>query len=392
MSFAQDQGYIPSTITDLMGLVREGVNDSLGTDYDAETFLGTNLYKYFYALIQRLQLNEVKTSEIVLKLQQYFDTTNEAITRPNTTHPGLRDYFTALGYLVSTKEPLDADAGKVYLCADILDEHARGYFTITSYANLVSGTDDSVTVGATVFTAQVGAATPGTGTFQAATSNALTAASLAIQINAHATAGALVYAWAVDAVVYIRAIATGTAGNAIALAYTDNDTNVGATKSGTVLSGGFALADGDPTYVEQRLEICTALKDCVPAGIITQGTEIETIALSNDQSFDFKFNLPTRIPILLKLTLTLSDNNQTTILSDSDVAAVLFANINSRYRLGLDFEPQRYFSVLDAPWAAGVLLEYSIDDGSPSYLSTVADLAYNELYEFELADITIVSV
>lgn len=102
--------------------------------------------------------------------------------------------------------------------------------TITSYANLISGTDDSVTVGATVFTAQTGSATPGGATFQAATSNSVTATSLALQINSHATAGTLVTAYAVGAVVTIISKTEGDAGNGvIAIAYTDNDTNVGAT-------------------------------------------------------------------------------------------------------------------------------------------------------------------
>lgn len=122
---------------------------------------------------------------------------------------------------------------------------AYGEVEITSYANLVSGTDDSVTVGATEFVAQVGAATLGQATFQAATSNNATATSLAAQINAHATAGALVEAVANGAVVEIRAKANTTAGNSIALAYTDNDTNVGATVSAATLEGG-----GDaPDYV-----------------------------------------------------------------------------------------------------------------------------------------------
>lgn len=120
---------------------------------------------------------------------------------------------------------------------------AYGEIEITSYANLVSGTDDSVTVGATVFTAQAGAATPGDATFQAATSNAATATSLAAQINAHATAGALVEAVANGAVVEIRAKANTSAGNSIALAYTDNDTNVGATVSGATLEGGGDASD-----------------------------------------------------------------------------------------------------------------------------------------------------
>ena len=38
--------------------------------------IGTNFYKYFYALAQRIQTNEIKTSEIFLKLQDYFKYTN----------------------------------------------------------------------------------------------------------------------------------------------------------------------------------------------------------------------------------------------------------------------------------------------------------------------------
>jgi len=120
---------------------------------------------------------------------------------------------------------------------------ARGIVTITSFANLVSGTDDSITVGATVFTAQAGAATLGQTTFQAATSNNATATSLAAQINAHATAGALVKATASGAVVTLTAISNSSAADTIALAYTDNDTNVGATVSGATLTDSDDSAD-----------------------------------------------------------------------------------------------------------------------------------------------------
>jgi hypothetical protein len=122
---------------------------------------------------------------------------------------------------------------------------ARGVVTITSYANLVSGTDDSITVGATVFTAQTGAVTPGQTTFQAATGNNETAASLAAQINAHATAGALVKATALAAVVTITALSNASAADTIALAYTDNDTNIGATVSGATLTD----SDDTPDFI-----------------------------------------------------------------------------------------------------------------------------------------------
>ncbi len=389
MGFASDTGYVPSTIDELMEIVRVNVNTQFGTTYVETNFIGTNFYKFFYALIQRLQSNEVKTSEIFASVQQYFNVTNENVLRPNTTHPGIYDYFLSHGYEISTKPPADADAGKLYIAVNVTDNHARGNFTITSYANLVSGTDDSVTVGATVFTAQVGTATLGTTTFQAATSNAATAISLAAQINGHATAGALVYAWAVDTVVYIRALTGGTGGNAIALAYTDNDTNIGLTKSGVFLSGGAEIATDAIEYDLAKPIIGALVKDCCVAGVVSQGTEASIIVLDNGQSFTFKYNLPTKTALKLKLTTVLSENNLFTVLDPLVIKENLLANVEASYKFGKNVEPQRYFSVVDAPWAASVLLEWS-SDGGGSYHSTVIDSDYDALYTFALSDITLV--
>jgi hypothetical protein len=119
-------------------------------------------------------------------------------------------------------------------------KRASGVVTISSYANLVSGTDDALTIAGTAFTAQAGSATPGDATFQAATSNGDTATSLAAQINAHSTVSAKVYAVASSATVTLYSVVDGVGGtgtgNDIAVSYTDNDANVGITLSG--LSGG----------------------------------------------------------------------------------------------------------------------------------------------------------
>lgn len=135
----------------------------------------------------------------------------------------------------------EADFYTILVSSDFSDDditlaQASGTVTISSYANLVSGTDDAITVAGVAFTAQAGVATLGTATFHADTSNNITAASLAAQINAHATTSALVTAEADGAVVTITAIEYGQSGNDIAVSYTDNDTNVGATLAG--LSGG----------------------------------------------------------------------------------------------------------------------------------------------------------
>lgn len=116
---------------------------------------------------------------------------------------------------------------------------ASGQATITNFANLVSGTPDTIEVAGVVFTAQAGAASLGDATFQAATSNNATASSLATQINAEPTASALVTASALGAVVTITANTPGTGGNSLTLLYTDNDANIGATVTGSgTLAGG----------------------------------------------------------------------------------------------------------------------------------------------------------
>lgn len=386
MGFSQAAGYIPTTIETIMLSIMDNVNAQFGTTYTEQSFLGTNWYKFFYALVQRLQENEIKTSEIFAQVQQYFNVTNERIQRPVVTNPGVIENLAKNAYIASVKPPAVADAGKAFVCVAVNDGlHAAALVTITSYANLVSGTHDIVTVNGTAFTAQGTDATLGTGTFQAATSNTATASSLATQINAHPTASLTVKARAVGALVYLTAVHGGIAGNALTLAYTDNDTNIGATKSGTVFSGG----TDNVNYADTRLAVCNIIKDSIVAGVISQGSESETIVLSNGQSFAFKFNLPSAFALKLRLTTTLSQNNEVAILSPDIQKQALLDNIGAKYGLGKNFEPQRYFSLADAPWASDVLLEYSLDGGS-TYLTAVIDTNYDDLYTFQLSDVLLV--
>lgn len=267
MGFSQDQGYIPIDIAQIMDEFRGYINTQFGTTYTTEQFVGTNLYKYFYAIAQRVSETETKTSEIFLKLQQYFIITNERISRPVVTNPGVIEKLTTEGYVASLKPIVEADAGKINICIDT-DETADDYATT-------------------------------------------------------------------------------------------------------------------------KLDICTIIKDSTPAGCVSQGTETESIVLSNGQSFDFKFHLPNRIPIILRLTTELSENNQVVIESPDDVKLSLLTKINALYKLGKNFEPQRYFTIVDAPWAASVLLEWSDDDGD-NWHDEVYDSDFDDLFEFGLEDITLV--
>lgn len=274
MSYASESGYTPSTIAEIMANFMEQINTQFGTSYTEETFEGTNFYKYYYAMAQLLQENEVKTSEIFAKLQDYFVLTNERISRPVVTNPGLLEKLVNEGYVASIKKPIDADAGKVYVCVD---------------------TDET-----------------------------------------------------------------------------------------------------DPDYATTKLAINTIIKNSTVAGVVTQGTEVSSIVLSNGQSFDFKYNLPNRIAVSLRLTLTLSENNQQVILGPDEIKLLLLENIQSRYKLGKNFEPKRYFSVVDAPWAGDVLLEWTDDvtagavDVGATWHSTVYDAAYNDLFDVNLELIELV--
>lgn len=393
MGYSQESGYIPTDITTIMTSIMENINTQFQLDppYTMESFVGTNAYKYFYALAQEYQKNEVKTSEIFIKLQKYFDQINAKISRPVNTNPGIIEKMADEGYIASVKPMIDGDAGKIHICVDISDgDRAQGYVDISSYANLVSGTDDVVTVAGQAFTAQVGSATPGTATFQAATSNALTAESLAKQINSHTAINATVRARSEGPRVFIRAIAGGAVGNAITLAYTDNDANLGAAVSGPTLTGGV----DDENYDDVKLAICTLISQITVAGVVSQGTEVESIVLSNGQSFDFKYNLPNRLDVYLKLTIILSENNQVVVGEPDDIKARLISNIAARYRLGRNFEPQRYYSVVDAPWAASVSLQYSFDydpeDESGTWSSAIYDADYRDLFDISLEKLILV--
>lgn len=268
MGYAQETGYVPLQIEDIMQNIMLNINTQFGTTYTLETFVGTNFYKHFYAAAQEIQKNEVKTSEIFAKLQNYFKYTNEKILNPEVTPNGLLQVLKDAGYTASIKPMIEADAGKINVCVDV---------------------DDT-----------------------------------------------------------------------------------------------------DPDYAATKLEICTILKDNVVAGVVSMGTESETLTLTNGQAFDFKYHLPDRTDIYLRLTITLSRNNENVIGTPEESKEKLLANIAANYKLGKDFEPERYFTVADAPWAADILLEYSEDEST--WESDTFEAEFDELFVVDLARIEVVEV
>lgn len=274
MGYAQETGYTPKSVEEIMETLMDGVNDQFGTSYIVENFAGTNFYKFLYGAAQEIQADETKTSEIFQKLQGYFTVINARISRPATTNPGIIEQLEDDGYIASVKKMELADAGKINICIDV-----------------------------------------------------------------------------------------------------DNT---------------------DPDYADIKAALCLKISQITVGGAITQGSESESIVISNGQSFDFKYHLPNKTKIGLKLTITTSDNNQVLILGPDDIKTKLLANIASKYRLGRNFEPQKYFSTTDAPWASNVLLQWTDDvtgedvDIDATWHDEVFEAAFDDLFVPSLARIELV--
>lgn len=266
MSYAQDNGYTPVSFETLMDELRVAVNSAFSTSYTEETFVGTNHYKYWYQLVQKVEENEVKTAEIFAKLSEYIASTNLRIQRPSVSLPGIIDSMEANGWIASVKRNTVEDAGTISICVNV--------------------------------------------------------------------------------------------------------------------------DDGAEDYEEEKLEIANFIKQFVGAGMVTLGSEETDIVLSNGQEFTFKYFLPDKHPILLRVTITSSDNIQLSMPSDEDIRQQIFSQARARYRLGWDFEPQKYYTLDDLPAAATILLEYSLNDGG-DWTDEVYEANFDDLLTFGVEDIEV---
>ncbi len=122
------------------------------------------------------------------------------------------------------------------------DVFATGTYTVTSYANLIDGTPDTVTINGVAFVAQAGASTPGSAHFTAATSNDATATSLAAQINAYEDFEGLISAAALSAVVTLTAEVYGFEGE-FTTTYQQLGTGIGITAQQAAMGGGEEALD-----------------------------------------------------------------------------------------------------------------------------------------------------
>lgn len=147
----------------------------------------------------------------------------------------------------------------------------------------------------------------------------------------------------------------------------------------------------NPDFQAQKEEICRLIKDFVVAGMLSLGDQTESITISNGQQFDFSFFLPNRIQGMLRVNIVRSENNLLTVPDDEQIRAVIFENVNTLYKMGWNFEPQRYYNLCSAPWAQSISVQYSLDGGS-TWLASVYDATFRDLIEVGLEDIEVTVV
>ena len=126
MSYTTVNGYTPKNLTQVMVLFMEGINEEFGTTYSAETFIGTNFYKYFYAAAQLVVANEVNFGEAFNKLRDYIRVSNERIQAPVTTKEGMVQFFAESELEISVSSVTSATAGTTAICVN-LDEADEDY-------------------------------------------------------------------------------------------------------------------------------------------------------------------------------------------------------------------------------------------------------------------------
>lgn len=127
MSYSIENGYTPRNYDEILENCVNVVNEQFETDYTPQTFVGTNLWKYFYGFIQEIMTVENNIAMLSVKLQDYIRTQNEELIIPRSSPDGIVQALEdELGLIASVKPTELADAGYIYLAVDV-DNTAEDY-------------------------------------------------------------------------------------------------------------------------------------------------------------------------------------------------------------------------------------------------------------------------
>lgn len=144
-----------------------------------------------------------------------------------------------------------------------------------------------------------------------------------------------------------------------------------------------------PDYPQTKQNILAKLKEYCTAGLYFSGSESGQVIASNGQPFNFGYELPTIVNMRVKITPTISDNTTAFIQNSSQIKEKFLENFNSMYKLGLDFEPEKYLDIRnDLPFASQIKIEWSINEGS-SWSEEVWKSAYNQKLNLSNVEVVI---
>lgn len=127
MSYSIENGYTPRSYDEILEKCVNVVNEQFETDYTTQTFTGTNLWKFMYAIIQEIMTVENNIAELSVKIQDYIRTQNEELIIPRSSPDGITQILKdELGLTASVKPTTDEDAGHIYIAVDV-DNTADNY-------------------------------------------------------------------------------------------------------------------------------------------------------------------------------------------------------------------------------------------------------------------------
>lgn len=131
-------------------------------------------------------------------------------------------------------------------------------------------------------------------------------------------------------------------------------------------------------YADKKQQILEKLKEYCTAGLFFNGAESGEVVASNGQPFIFGYDLPVIVDMQVRIKVTISDNTTAYIMNNQTIKEKFLENFNSMYKLGLDFEGDRYLCAReDLPFASKIVIEWRIGD-SGNWSAEVWESAYNQ--------------
>jgi hypothetical protein len=116
---------------------------------------------------------------------------------------------------------------------------------------------------------------------------------------------------------------------------------------------------------EDKRKIAQGLLENMPVGSAYVGSIEKSASTTLGSSIVVRFSPNVTKNIWLRLYVKTSRNNYGYVQTPEELKKLVLDNITARYKLGLDFEPEKYLTPTDIAWAGYILLEWTMDQPGP---------------------------